>query len=278
MEKRQRIGRLFVPPDEQASKTVHPGMRSFYHPTACFEASFPFDRLGLFSPWTNVGRKAKLVKDVAHLLVVIALVSAHPLGVLLARLRPVDDDTLDAGAHQLHVMALRPFNHEADWDSLPLREQAAFHPAFAAIARMGPGFFPHLTGRMAHRSIHREPVPIDPAEFLKLLDACLPQLEEDARIHPLLKAIVRRRMRTQLRLIEGLPLASGAQDREDRVGTVSIGHARSSTSKAMRVHMQRQQRLQYCPQLIGNPESCRRTIIRRSLPFSFLGLLFVHTS
>jgi hypothetical protein len=103
-------------------------------------------------------------------------------------------------------------------------------------------------------------------------------MEEDACLYPLLKAIVRRRMRAQLRLIQGLPLAPGSQDEEDRIGTVSIGHARSSPTKAMPIAMLGQQRLEYCPQFIGNAKSCRRSVIRRSLPFSFSGFLFSHTS
>jgi hypothetical protein len=89
-------------------------------------------------------------------------------------------------------------------------------------------FFPTQRG-FGYRPVHREPVPIDPVEFLKLLDSGLPQLEEDPGFYPLLIPIVCRRMGTQLRLIEGLPLASRSQDVEDRVGALSIGHARSST-------------------------------------------------
>jgi len=36
--------------------------------------------------------------------------------------------------------------------------------------------------------------------------------------------------------------------------------------------------LENCPQFIGNAKSGRRPVIRRSLPFSFLGFLFSHTS
>jgi len=106
----------------------------------------------------------------------------------------------------------------------------------------------------------------------------LPQFEEDARFHPLLKAIVRRRMRAQLGLVQSLPLASSSQDKEDGICTVSIRHARSSTSKAVGIDMHWQEWLQDGPQLITDPESCGRWIIRRSLPFSFLGFLFAHTS
>ena len=43
---------------------------------------------------------------------------------------------------------------------------------------------------MQHRPIHREPVPVDSTQLPKLLDASLPEFEEDARLHPLLKAVM----------------------------------------------------------------------------------------
>src|SRR5437899_2668563 len=85
-------------------------------------------------------------------------------------------------------------------------------------------------------------------------------------------------MRAQLGLIEGLPLASRAQDVEDGIGTVAIGHPWASTAKAMRIDMDRQQGLQHRPQFIGDAEPRRRAIIGGSLSFSFLGFLSVHTS
>jgi hypothetical protein len=59
-------------------------------------------------------------------------------------------------------------------------------------------------------------------------------------------------MRAQLGLVERLPLAARSQNEEDRVGTVSIGHTWPSAAKAMRIDMHGQQRLEDCPQFIGN--------------------------
>jgi hypothetical protein len=74
---------------------------------------------------------------------------------------------------------------------------------------LGPIFFPAQRG-FGHRPVHRQPIPVDPAQFVKLLHAGLPQRQEDPRIHPFLEPIMRRRMRAQLGLIQGLPLAAGA--------------------------------------------------------------------
>src|SRR5258706_12158571 len=80
-----------------------------------------------------------------------------------------------------------------------------------------PVFFP-AQRRFGQRPVHRQPVPLDPAQLRKLLDSRVPELEEDAGCHPGLEPIMRRRMRTQVGLVQGLPLAARAQDVEDREG------------------------------------------------------------
>src|SRR5512135_1023794 len=85
-------------------------------------------------------------------------------------------------------------------------------------------------------------------------------------------------MRTQLGVIQSLPLAARAQHVENGIGTVAIRHPWASSSKAMRFHVHRQQWLQLRPQLIRNAKSRRGAIIRGSLSFSFLGLLLAHTA
>jgi len=171
---------------------------------------------------------------------------------------------------------LRSLNHQANWHPRSLREQAAFHAALAPVGGIGPGFFPHPMGlwsspRPSRASPNRSRRVPQTARFL------LSTAEEDSCFHPLLKAIMRRRVRAQLCLIEVLRLEYRSQDAEDGVCTISIGHSRSSTAKAMGIHLHRQQWLEHCPQFIGNSKSRRRPIIRYSLPFSFLGFLFAHT-
>jgi hypothetical protein len=85
-------------------------------------------------------------------------------------------------------------------------------------------------------------------------------------------------MRTQLGLIQRLPLAARAQDVEDRICTAPIRDTWSSTSKAVRVHMLWQQGVQQRPQLIADAKPRRGAIIRGPLSFSFLGFLSVHPS
>ena len=130
---------------------------------------------------------------------------------------------------------------------------------------------------MLHRPIHREPVPIKPTHLIKLLDSRLPQLEEDARFHPLLKSIMGRRMRTEFGLVERLPLAACSQDVKARVRAASIRDAWASAAKAMDIGIDRKPRLQNRLQLIADPISCRRAVIRHPLPYSFLEFFFAYT-
>src|SRR5438874_13798435 len=98
MEKGQIVLWLFVPPHEQAAKAVHPRMGPFHDPPPRFEARFALDGVSLLSAWANMGRKAELAQDVAHLVVVIPFVQTHPLRVFLGRLWTGDDDALDRRA------------------------------------------------------------------------------------------------------------------------------------------------------------------------------------
>src|SRR5258706_5694588 len=137
--------------------------------------------------------------------------------------------------------------------------------------------FPPAQGRLGQRPIHRQPVPLDPAQLRKLLDSGLPQFEEDARFHPGLKPIMRRRMRAQLSLVERLPLATGPQDEEDGVCASAISDAWPPTPKAMGDDRHRQQRLEDRPQLIRDAQARRGTAIGRALSVSQVVVLFAHT-
>src|SRR5213082_3547005 len=92
----------------------------------------------------------------------------------------------------------------------PSVSRLRFTPLLPRSVGLGPVFFP-AQRRFGHRPVHTQPLPVHALEFIKLLNSGLPEGEEDARSHPLLKAIMGRRMRTQFGLIQGLPLAAGSQ-------------------------------------------------------------------
>ena len=60
-------------------------------------------------------------------------------------------------------------------------------PLLPRSVGLGPVFFP-AQRRFGHGPIHREPVPIDSAGLLKLLQSGLPQLEEDSGLPPTLES------------------------------------------------------------------------------------------
>ncbi len=106
---------------------------------------------------------------------------------------------------------------------------------------------------MAHGSVHREPAPVNPAQLIKPLHSCLPELEKDGGFHPLLKAIMCSGMRTQLGLVQSLPLAARSQHIKDGISTSSIGHSWASPAKSMRVDVDWQEGMQLRPQILGDP-------------------------
>src|SRR6266700_3321767 len=83
MEQRQIVRWLLVPTDEQTAKAIHPGVRSFHDEASRFEPSFPLDLFVLFPTRSDMSGEAEVMKDVAHFLVIVSLVQAHPLRLLL---------------------------------------------------------------------------------------------------------------------------------------------------------------------------------------------------
>src|SRR5947209_5603978 len=111
-----------------------------------------------------------------------------------------------------------------------------------------PTFFPPERG-FRNSPVHREPLPIDPAQLVVFGQPYLPQFHEHPGLGPLLEAPVRRGGRADPGLVEGVPLASGAKAEEDGV------HGRPVTDPwvvaAQRVRLARgKERLNPLPQLI----------------------------
>ena len=77
MKKGDVVAWRLVPADQNASKAVHPAVSAFHHPAPGFETGFIFDGLSLFAPAANVGREAKLVQSLTHLVEVVALIQAQ---------------------------------------------------------------------------------------------------------------------------------------------------------------------------------------------------------
>lgn len=109
-----------------------------------------------------------------------------------------------------------------------------------------PVFFPP-EGRLGQAPVHAQPAPVDALEEVILQQASLPELQEDAGLHPQLKAVVGGGTGTEDGGVQRLPRAAGAQDVEDGVQAHPVGHRRPTAAEAMRIHSLGEQRLQLLP-------------------------------
>jgi len=135
----------------------------------------------------------------------------------------------------------------------------------------GPVFFPSER-RFGHRSVHTQPGPVDPLQFVKLGDARLPEVEKDARFDPGLKPIVRGGFGTQVGLVQCLPLAAGAENVKNGIGTAAIWDPWTATTKAVGVHSDGEPRCQHRPQGIGNAKPSGRAVVWDPCSTSFWAL------
>jgi len=145
MQKSDVVFRLFIPANEDPSKTVQPTMRPFHHPASGLFAGFVFDFLGLLSTGTNMFSKTKLFQDVPNLLIIIALVQTHALRLLGGWLRTLHHDIFDRIANQFHVVTISSLHRQPNRHALPFGQQTPFNPTFGPISRIRSGFFFHLT-------------------------------------------------------------------------------------------------------------------------------------
>jgi hypothetical protein len=122
-------------------------------------------------------------------------------------------------------------------------------PFLARSVGFGPHFFPAQRG-LGHGPIHRLPCPIDPFQLVILQQASFPKPPENARLDPLLEAIMGGAAGTNARGIQRVPLAACPQDKEDRVQALPVIRRWTTTPEAVRVHSFGQQRLNLGPQFV----------------------------
>src|SRR5262245_9839261 len=146
MQERQIVTHFLVPADEHAPEAIHPTMRALYYPPSCPETGLLLDRLGLFPPCPDVGREAEFGQQLAHFIIVIALVQTHPLGCVWGRLRPLHWDTLDRLPSQLEVIPIRARHGQADGHATAGGEAAALGADLPAICLVLAHLFPPQGG------------------------------------------------------------------------------------------------------------------------------------
>lgn len=114
-----------------------------------------------------------------------------------------------------------------------------------------PVFFPPK-GCLGHAPVHAQERPVDPNQTVIVEQALLPELAEDAGCDPLLEAVVGGGAGAELAGIEGLPLAAGAEDVEDGIGTDAVGGAWFATAEGVGVHMFGDAEFHQLPEFIGD--------------------------
>ena len=127
-----------------------------------------------------------------------------------------------------------------------------------------PVFFPPERC-LRHRSIHAQPIPVDPFQFIKLFNAGVPEFLKDASLNPFLKSVMSSGFGTQVGVLEGFPLAAGAKNVENGIGAASVRDAGSASAEAMGVEADRDERLKDGPQSIGDAEGGGGWIVARAL-------------
>ena len=82
-----------------------------------------------------------------------------------------------------------------------------------------PVFFPPEPGLAQHR-VGRLPLPLDPAQFVALLDQHRPDLLEDAPLDPTLEPVVDRALGAEA-FGQLVPLAAAPEPKDDRIEHLS---------------------------------------------------------
>src|SRR5262245_23439504 len=152
---------------------------------------------------------------------------------------------------------LAPSTARATGTPLPSARMLRLVPFLALSVGLAPVFFPPERG-LGHAPVHAQPAPVDPFQRVVLQKPALPQAQEEAVGDPLLEAVVGRRAGADLRRVERLPLAAGAQHEEDGVGAVAVRLARPAAAEAVRVGAPADQGLHLRPQSVGDAPALPR--------------------
>ena len=216
------------------------------------EAGLLADGPRLLAAGADVRREAKLGHGGAHFLVVVALVQAEVLGLFRGGHRPLPGPALQRGSHQLHVVAVGPGDGQAHRDARRLGQQAALGALFAAVGGVGAGFFsPPRRPAAPWSSLHPWPATPSPGRATRRSqEPRLPEALKDPGLPPLLEAVVRGGAGAKPRGRERVPLAAGAQHKEDRLRTLPIRRARPAAPEAMGVFRRGQKRRQLLPERV----------------------------
>ncbi len=165
--------------------------------------------------------KPNSCQHLAYFLVVISFVHTHALWAFLGRAGRFNTMLFMVCLTNFMSCRLAPSIAKpigTPWASV---SRLRFTPCLARSVGLGPVFFPSQR-RFGHRSIHSQPVPIDPLQIIELFHPGFPQLQKNPGGYPGLKPIMRRGIGTQLGRVQRSPLTPCPQHVENRIGTLPI--------------------------------------------------------
>ena len=173
MQKRQVALWLFVPANEQPAKAIHPGARPLHDPPARFEASHAFDRLGLFPTRAHMRGEAKLLQNGIDLIIVITCIQNIPCGRSAVGSGRATATRSRVGRVSFMSCRLAPSTTRPIGTPCPSESLLRLTPDSASVGGIGSGFFP-AQWSFRQCPIQRQPVPLDPARFVKSFNPSSP--------------------------------------------------------------------------------------------------------
>jgi hypothetical protein len=138
MEHGEVVLGALLPADKQATEAVEPGVGALNDPAPGSMADLAGECLDLLAARAQVQREAELGGQLAHLIVVIALIEAEALRMRLGRRRSRDDDAFQRGPRQLVIVAVGARDADAYGDAGSVGEERAFRPLWARSVGFGP--------------------------------------------------------------------------------------------------------------------------------------------
>ena len=142
------------PANQHAAESIHPTVCSLHDPSARLESGSAFHGLHFFAARTDVVRHVELIRRLARLVIVIALVEAQVLRLTRRWLRSLDGNARDRLAQQFEVIHVRPGHGQSDADPAAIAQQASLGAAFGPIRGIRPGFSPRPAVTWSSRHQH----------------------------------------------------------------------------------------------------------------------------
>src|SRR5258708_28360936 len=231
MKKGEIILHLLLPTYQEPAGAIDPGMRAFHYPAAG-TMTRDHDFFLLFLPTAaNMGHIVMVLRFLSVDWIIVSCIQTQMLRLLFTRLRTRDDNPIQGGKEQFHIMTVGPFDDDRQGNPSSVGQETALRPQLAAIGRIGTGRGVTERG-FRHRSITGLPFPLDPDQIIIALQTRLPEGTEETRLLPFLKAIMDRRTGSQLAW-QGIPLETCAQHVDDSCKGLSVRHT-WATSFGMR--------------------------------------------